>query len=103
MTECICASNANPDESYSWFRNRTFFKSSCFKCLLRCVTTKMGHFKTDGTVDIDGTVAQYRGVLTKDQVTKCVTPQQNNLDLCDKAYQILLCNEKTIRGTVVVY
>ncbi|XP_031357325.1 uncharacterized protein LOC116181183 [Photinus pyralis] len=91
MSECICASGANPDEAYSWFTRRTFFPSSCFKCFLKCMARKMGLLKPDGSFDLDAVSRVFGSTISREKIAPCITAQDANLDLCDKGYQIPHC------------
>ncbi|KAB0792648.1 hypothetical protein PPYR_14607 [Photinus pyralis] len=91
MSECICASGADPEEVYSWFARRTFFPSSCFKCFLKCIGRKMGFMKPDGSSDLDAVSEQFGSIISGEEIALCIKAHSGNLDLCEKAYQVPLC------------
>ncbi|XP_031355957.1 uncharacterized protein LOC116180214 [Photinus pyralis] len=96
VEECICESGADPSDAYAWLRNRTYSKSPCFRCFLFCVGIKIGVWRTDGTVDLDGASEHFGSSISREQVAACEALQENNLDFCDKNYQVSTCFDKVI-------
>ncbi|KAB0792003.1 hypothetical protein PPYR_13964 [Photinus pyralis] len=98
VSECICATNADPDEVDLWMKYRTYLPSpsSCFKCFLKCVSSKVPFTNADGTPDLDFATKHFGGSISIDQVFACMELQDKNLDPCDKTYQFSKCIDEFI-------
>uniref|UniRef100_A0A1Y1KJN5 Uncharacterized protein n=1 Tax=Photinus pyralis TaxID=7054 RepID=A0A1Y1KJN5_PHOPY len=94
LTECMCASGADPDEVAKWFANRTYSSSACFKIFTQCAAQKSGIMSVDGEINV-AVLSKYP-MISREQVDACNSAHNNTRDLADKLFQVTKCVQETI-------
>ncbi|KAF2892736.1 hypothetical protein ILUMI_13436, partial [Ignelater luminosus] len=90
ITECLCQTHADLQLLEDFFTSGVLSNDPCFKCMLKCIETKLNILSPSGEVDAEAAVRIYPH-LNLQLVKRCSDEHAEELDLCQKVYLIEKC------------
>ncbi|KAK4873368.1 hypothetical protein RN001_015397 [Aquatica leii] len=89
-SECICATGVDPKKAHDYIFNLKYTDDPCLKCFVKCSTTKIGYFTSDGKHQ-DSATRKNIPEATQQFITTCTNITSIYTDLCEKMFEYSRC------------